>query len=146
VEGIRLSVRYIGKMQVNGLREVNGVRLLAGSADNSYADIDEADLVIASGTFAYMAIARGKPTIMLNQDTPSRDLVNNQIATASRYAEYRDYMRYPFDVDDSKDIEDVMQAALETEPAEWKQRFIGKQLRGRDFVPLLEELMTRYRR
>lgn len=78
--------------------------------------IDAHDAVLSYGTFAYMALARGKPTVMYGQDIPPQD--DQHTVTAANWGRYRDYMRYPVDTLDGFG-EDV---------AEWRRLFVGEPL------------------
>jgi len=144
IPNINLTVRHVGDLKINGLWEAQGVRILHGQADNNYGNIDEADLIISNGTLAYMAIARGKPTIMLGQDTCGRDVIGETVVRAKSMGKYADYMRFPFDVDDHADLRRVMYEACNREPIAWKRKFIGDPLDVQRFGELVEELISKF--
>ena len=141
--GIDLTVRHIGNLNINGLWEEPGVTIYHGKADNNYDEIDKADLVIGNGTIAYMAIARGKPTIMINQLTPTRepDIHTLERLESASVEKYASYMRYPFDVDNDDNLYKIVQDACGREPKQWKKRFIGEQFDPAKFVKLVDGLM-----
>lgn len=61
--GFHLTVRYLHDITENGLeREIEGVTWKRGSTSNSLDDIDRADLVVGTQTFAYMAM-QGKANL-----------------------------------------------------------------------------------
>ena len=143
LDGIELSVRHIGKLEDNGLWDAPGVEIHQGRTDNTFDDIDNADLVISNGTMAYMAVARGKPTIMMNQMTPARE---PDIDTLERYEsasveKYEKYMRFPFDVDNDPDLGTIIRDACKREPKQWRNRFIGEQFDPGKFCDLIGELI-----
>ena len=120
---VDLKVRYIGDLESCGIERVNDVEYVKGSKDNSIEDIDEADFVVSFGTFAYLSVARGKPTLFYRQDIPYFDAhSNDDIRYAEHWDFYGDYMRYPIDVLDHSFIE------ANQEQAEWRKLFIGEQI------------------
>ena len=143
IPSIDLTVRHIGGLEYNGLWEAEGVRIYQGKTDNTFHDIDNADLIIANGTLAYMAIARGKPTIMMNQLTQAKEPEINTFKRLEAVSvdKYRDYMRYPFDVDDDDDLGKIMMYACGKEPRRWINRFIGEQFDPGKFIKLIKGLM-----
>jgi hypothetical protein len=142
LDGIELTARCIGTPHKNGLREVDGVNYVKAYPDGSTLEIDWADLVIAEGTYAYLAIARGKPTVMFGQDMHPQDGDTPEMV---RYVEnwdlYRDLMRYPFDFGDGR-LSKTLLGASRTEPVEWKGTFIGETFEPVRFVTLLESLLV----
>ncbi|OGO35673.1 MAG: hypothetical protein A2W35_05375 [Chloroflexi bacterium RBG_16_57_11] len=142
VRGAKITVRYIGDLAANGLWEAPGVSYTQVKPTNDTADIDQADVVISNGTLAYLAIARGRPTIMLNQLSGGRDLVKDKVMQVANLDKYADYMRYPFDVEDAADLSKVIEDAGQHEPQEWKRLFIGQQLQPAKFCSLLGKLIA----
>ncbi len=138
--GYELTVRHIRTLYQNGLNHVDGVEYVMGHADNSTKEIDEADLVIAEGTFAYLAVARGKPTVMFGQDLiPLDGYRDEMIKKVKSWEKYKDIMRYPYDVKDGA-LYQVIEAACNSEPVEWKEKLIGTEMDGQEFCLLVEEL------
>ena len=143
MDDIDLTLRHIGSLHHNGLWEDPRVTIYQGKTDQNLDQINKADLVIANGTVAYMAIALGKPTIMLNQMTPARepDIHTLERMESASVDKYEKYMRYPFDVENDSDLKKVMQDACTREPKQWRKRFIGEQFDPGKFVELLERLI-----
>ena len=133
-----LSVRYRHALIINGLHKEEGVRYYS---TGWFDDLDEYDMVVANGTIAYAAVAKGIPTVMVQQATCARnpgDAVHNRVVAKS-LDKYWDYLKYPYS---SEDLEEGMRMAAEEEPVEWKERFIGKQMDGdwfREYIQSLSE-------
>lgn len=138
--GVELTVRHIGDPAVNGLPLVDGVRYVEGGYDNSVAEIDQADLVVSAGTFASLAVARGKPMVQFGQHLNAGGESADHTVLKHRDA-YADYIRYPFDVEDGPMVE-VAAAALQGSPAadRWRALFVGEPLRPAVFGRTVEEL------
>jgi len=143
LDDVELTVRHIGTLEANGLWDVPGIEIHQGRTDNTYADIDNADLVISNGTMAYMAVARGKPTIMMNQMTPSRepDIKTYERMESVSIEKYEKYMRFPFDVDNNDKLGRIIKDACNREPKQWRKRFIGEQFDPVEFCNLMSELV-----
>jgi hypothetical protein len=143
IKMIDLTVRHIGNLQNNGLWEDERATIYQGKTDQNLDLIKQADLVIANGTMAYMAIALGIPTIMLNQLTPARepDIHTLERMESVSIEKYEKYMRYPFDVENDSTLQKVIDDACQKEPKQWRKRFIGEQFDPVYFVKLLEGLI-----
>jgi hypothetical protein len=142
IDDIDLTVRHIGRLEINGLWQEPGVRIYNGSTDQNIDEILNSDLVISNGTMAYSAIALGIPTIMMNQMTPARepDIHTLERLDSTSTEKYEKYMRYPFDVDNSDNLKKIMQEACRREPKQWRKRFIGDQFDPANFCNLIEGL------
>jgi hypothetical protein len=140
---VELTVRHIGDLAANGLWEAPGVTYERGATDNTYAAIDSADAVVAIGTFAALAIARGVPTVMFAQDvTPWNQAEDDgPVDLAENWDAYRDYVRYPHDVADGP-IGEVLAAAAASDEGirEWRDLFLGPEFDPATFAQLVEEL------
>lgn len=133
-KNIDLKVRYVGDLAACGIERAGSVEYTQGKADNSIADIDAADYVVSFGTFAYLAVARGKPTIMYRQDIPYFDgHAEDDVREAESWELYEEFMRYPVDA-----LEEDAFALANIDPVEWKERFIGEQMT----VERLEEALA----
>ncbi len=140
-----VTVRYIGSLEQNGLREADGVRYVVGDMNLDHSDIDAADAVVAGeGTFPSMAIARGVPTVMCAQVKPVMYGLPGEKPTKLRHPErYADYIRYPLDVEDGPLDELLNTAARGEEPiAAWKRRFVGRPFSPGAFSRLVERVAT----
>lgn len=135
-----LTVRCIGTPQANGLPDIDPVVYVQGDYDNSVAEIDEADLVVGCDTFASLAVARGKPVVQFGQDINSRGEQGDR-PQVKHWADYKDYMRYPFDITDGP-MSDVAAAAAVGSPEadEWRQLFVGEPLKPQAFGRIVEQL------
>lgn len=135
----RIKVRHVNPLDVIGLWKEPNVEFIFGQPDGSYIDIDKADLVIAEGTFLYLAAARGKPVIGLNQHIPigpSYEIFNFKL---NHWDEYEPYFAYPIDFSDGP-LKELIELAIEEEQIEWKRLFIGKEMKDEDLVKILTEI------
>lgn len=117
-----ISVRLLGTAEQNGIWVEPEVEYHQAALDNTTADMDRADLVVSYGTFAYLAIARGLPTVMYGQDYPLVDGNSVEEAIAARHwQDYADLMRYPV-----QRVADL--PGSERAVADWRDLFIGAQI------------------
>jgi hypothetical protein len=146
--GTKLTVRYLRGLVQNGLEKVEGVSYVQGRADQSTAEIDQADLVVGHQTFAYLAAARGKPTLMMAEDIPPRS--GNRLELyryVASWEKYGDYLAYPLDILATDGSVAATAALIERacagDPAaaEWRARFIGQPFDGPAFVRTLESYL-----
>jgi len=137
---VQVIVRMIGTLEGNGLWYNSKVVVKNGKPDGSYDEIDVADLVIAEGMYMYLAVARGKPVIAMNQYVPMRSNVN-EIMPAN-WERYNHLQAYPIDYDDGGGIiENIDRAISENEAVNvWKSRFIGAQLEAKALSETLEKI------
>ena len=144
VPGIELTVRHLHGLEQNGLPREPGVEYVQGQPDNTYADIDRADVVVACETYAYIAIARGAPTVMFGQGVhPSNGEHPGERIYAKTWDAWRDYLRYPWDMHDGSAGDLLAAAAAGDEPIrDWKARFIGEPLDAARFSATLEEALA----
>ena len=139
---IELTVRHIMDVERNGLYHVDGVDFVQAQPDNGTAQIDEADAVVGGGTFAYLAVARGVPTVMYDQSEPPEN--HNRDGSVWRpqsWDRYADYVRYPYDISDGP-IGELLDAAGASDDAirDWRERFIGRQFDPSAFALLFSDL------
>jgi hypothetical protein len=125
---IDLTVRYIHSLPNSGLSQMKGVRYVRGDQDTSFKMIDEADVVIAHQTYAYLAIARGVPTVMFGEDTPPHDFKGEDVRYSPSWEKYKDLLMYPFDLLATGDAMKLIEhaCAYDREIADWRDRLIGK--------------------
>ena len=148
MDKINLMVRHIQPLQYNGLWEDTRVKFKQASLNGSTEDMDRAEVVIGAFTYAHMAVALGHPLIMLGEgirphNTPRKD---GKLIYAMNWEKYRDYMRYPFEIEScatSADLMDLILAATWKNDAvdDWKRRFIGKPFDAQRFVKTLESYL-----
>lgn len=127
ITDIQVTVRYMGDLRTQGLRRFKCFDWIEGQPDGSTAEIDNADLVIAEGTFMYLAVARGKPTIGINQHLPIRANKHADIFTPHNWEKYGPDLAYPINYGDA-DILNLIDKAVSGEQTFWRQQHIGKQL------------------
>jgi hypothetical protein len=139
---VELTVRHIMSAEQNGLYPVGGVTFVEAQPDNGTAQIDEADAVVAVGTFASLAIARGVPTIMFDQSEPlENDNPDGTTWVPAHWERYGDYVRYPYDFTDGPLGQLLSDAcASDARIAEWRERHIGEQFDPSAFATLVREL------
>lgn len=145
MDDISLTVRHIQSLETNGLWKDERVRFINGMFDGSTKDMERNDVIIGAFTYAHMAVALGHPLIMAGEgirphNTPRE---NGQLIYARNWEKYRDYMRYPHNVEDCKrpdDLRRLLVSALDGGKTveDWKGRFIGEPFDGRRFVKTLE--------
>jgi hypothetical protein len=139
----RLTVRYIGTLEQNGLWETDGARFVNGKLLAQTQQIDTADAVVAaSGTFPTLAMARGVPTVMYRQGDVALGLPDEKPSKLRRPERYWDYARYPIDYADGP-LDELIHAAARSDDtiAAWRRRFVGEALDGRAFVERVERLV-----
>ena len=126
--GSELHVRYFGEMEPNGLSDREGVHFYPiTDLTVDWKQIDEMDLVVSCGTFAYLSVARGKPVIFMNQRAPG---VNDEgTKEVNTWDSYGDYLRYPVDMQDWPLpilISKVCEGGSWLE--RWRNLFVGEQI------------------
>ena len=130
----KVTCRYIGELEHQGIEYTDKWIWVKGGPDGSYSDIDRADVVIAEGTFMYLSVARGKPTIGINQHLPMRS--NARELDAERphnWHKYGDDIAYPINYSEGN-LKRLIDWATKEEQTEWRRRFIGKSLEPRQFT------------
>lgn len=143
LKGVHIIVRYLRDLSKNGLWVEKGVRYIQGKPDGSTREIDFADLTVAHQTPAYLAIARGKPTIMCGDRLiPHSGNTPDCFRTVASWEKYQDYLEYPWDVEDG-DLEGMIEKARRDDIPirSWKKRFIGEPFNPDKFVRIIKEQM-----
>jgi len=135
----QITIRHLNPPSSIGLHYTSKAQFIYGKPDGSYQDIDNADLVIAEGTYMYLAVARGKPTIGMIQHMPIRPNNFNENFKLKNWDKYGDYMAYPIDFDDGN-LEDLINKASREEQVEWKRLFIGNKMNSKNLSDLLISL------
>jgi hypothetical protein len=138
---ISLTVRHLQPLQRSGLEVVPGVRYIWGTPNQAVDDIDAADVVISRHTFAYLAVARGKPTLMMAEwETPRSGSSDATLRNVGSWPKYRDLMMFPLDVLAGDDTGALLRkaAASDAEIEGWRSKFIGSPFDPRLFVKTLE--------
>lgn len=140
-----LSVRYIGTPEECGLDAVNddGVEMHRGKKNNSTADMESADVVVAHQTFAYIAVALGIPTVMMGEDIPPRSGNTEEgFRYVDHWGDYKDDLMFPLDILAGDPADVIGRACAGCAAVEsWKERFIGRSFDGAAFVEKLESYL-----
>ena len=142
-----LTICHVGSTRDNNIRaypEINYVQ-----SDMSVASavklIDEHDLVVSyCGTFASLAIARGKPTVMFGQDIRPFDGYSDEtLRRVESWESYRDLTRYPYDISNKKTkaARFLLEFASKIEAKDWRSRFIGRQIDEKCLIGALNKVM-----
>ncbi len=126
--GYELTVSVVGPPHRSGLWPHPRAALVANQTmgfTNSYQLVMNADVVVAAGTMAALAVACGKPAVMFAQDNFTT-YANNDYAHPENPELYEDLIRYPLDASDG-DLGDLILRACVGDPAaaEWRNRFVG---------------------
>ncbi len=91
-----LSVRLIGSLEQNGIWEEPGVRYIYGQMDGT---VDEADVTVATSTYALNSLCKGIPVVMHNQEREWRvELEGSESQWVPEWLRHERFTRYPFDL------------------------------------------------
>ena len=141
--GAQLTVRHIKKLEMSGLHHVAGVEYVMGMPNLAIKEIDAADLVIGHQTFGYLAVARGKPVLMMGEDIPPHSIgLDHSTLYVKSWEKYADIMMYPLDAL-SEDIGTMVDKARHRSAAvtTWRKQFIGEQFIPEYFVERLKSYL-----
>lgn len=106
-----------------------------------FDDIDRADVVVADGTLAHLALARGVPTVMLGGGL-CPDLGHTAPVFPASWASYAPLMAYPFTTESGPLGEAVRAAAADPGAVgEYRRRFVGGPFDADLVVRLIEEVV-----
>jgi hypothetical protein len=142
--GGNLTVRYVGNLEDNGLRELKSVSYQKASYDTMLSSIDKADLVISCNTFAHIAVARGAPTIMYKEEGAFSDGDTEEAMTAcNSWNAYRYYWEYPLSFAKDRNIKTLAELAIRSDIdiEVWKDNFISTQFNPYSFPRLLMRVL-----
>jgi hypothetical protein len=137
--GCKVIIRHIHDLNLQGLRPYPRFHFVRGQPDGSTQEIDEADVVIAEGTFMYGAVARGKPTIGINQHLPCRPNKDSNEHIPHKWDQYGPDIAYPINFG-TKPLMDLIDDAMSGEQTEWRRRFIGNDLDAVKFCKEMEKV------
>lgn len=146
-DDIELTVRYIGSLYESGLKQVQhpNITYTMGSMDQSYDQIDSADVVIGHQTIAYIAVARGVPTVMMAERTLPTHIQRRggEVQFAQHWNEYVDLLAYPYDLLETDDPLGLLNRAVKSDAdiADWRRRLIGTQFRKDRFLNHLQKYL-----
>jgi len=141
--GYELTVTSVGPLWKNGVWAHPGVAFVDNpnmEFQQSFALVQQADVVVGAGSVAAAAIASGKPTVMLGQ-TNLADYVNGSYCWPNNTDLYADLLRYPLDVEYGE-LDELIVAACDGDDgaAEWRDRFVGDD-GTLEAIRLLEQLV-----
>ena len=141
-----ITLRFGGSLLDNGLREFWQAPIIFEKSiyhiDHSLESINKADIVISFGTFGYLSVAEGKPTVFYGQNM----IPHNISRTVKNFDKYKKYRRFPFDTDLCADLPFknlIKMAYMEQhkEVEDWKSRFIGTQFDSKKFISIIESFL-----
>jgi len=140
---IDLTVRYVNDLVSSGLEQSRDgrVKYVRGGLDLSYAEIDQADVAVGHQTFAWMAVARGVPCVMMDEEMPTHTSPRKGApAFAQHWNDYVDLLRYPLDILHTDDPMALMERAAGSDGdiMDWKQRMIGEAFDPAKFVEIIK--------
>jgi len=138
---ISLKVRYLHSLESNGLNEVDHVEFIPGNPDQTYSDIDSAELVVAHQTFHWMSVARGKPTLaMAEWEEPRCGNHPDNFRRVSNWSKYRDLMIYPLDILAEDDTLGLIRRASQSDElvSTWRSQLVGEAFSPDKFVDCVE--------
>jgi hypothetical protein len=144
---IKLKVRYLRGLERNGIWQQNNIEYIEGQPDQTYSQIDEADLVVSHQTFAHIAIARGVPTVMMGESVPPRIGCeeHRDFKYVKNWAQYKDLLMYPLDIldPDEEDTLALFDRAIRSDEqiAAWKARLIGQPFDPHHFARTVEKYL-----
>jgi hypothetical protein len=141
--GVSLTVRHVRDLGANGLVKVDGVTYIDAQPNGATTEIDQADLVVGHQTFAYLAVARGKPVLMMGEDIPPRSgNAEDNFRWVASWEKYADLLMFPLDILAGDTAEMIERATRSDEEIrEWRDRFIGQPFDGPAFVEKLEKYL-----
>jgi hypothetical protein len=142
---IELTIRFLRGLEKNGLWPVDGVNYIEGQPDQSFEQIDAADVVVSHQTFAHIAVARGVPTVMMGEDVPPR-IGCEEYGTfqyVRNFDRYKHLLMYPLDILAEENTPALLERAVrsDAEIADWRARLIGQPFDPCDFVPLVKKYL-----
>lgn len=144
-DDILLTVRHIYELERSGLEYVQhpNVQYEDGQLEPDYSSIDRADVVVSHQTFAWLAVARGVPTVMMAEDMVSHLVPMNQPPIfAKNWRKYQHLIAFPYDILAVQKYRtlDLLRRAVKSddEIQDWKRRMIGAPFDPDAFVNALE--------
>lgn len=141
---VQLKVRYFHALQHNGLDPEPAPGVEYEQAELKISDsigaIEQADVVIAHQTFAWLAVALGKPTLMMNEHLPPHNIRR----PVRSWPKYQKILQYPLDLLHCKNPREEMAEACRSDERIrlWRERFIGQPFDGGRFVETLERYLN----
>jgi len=131
--GCKVIIRYVGDLDTQGLHPYHRFEWIEARADGKTKEIDAADVVIAEGTMMYLSVARGKPTIGINQHLPCRANKSSEKYTPHNWDKYGPDLAYPINYGDAQ-LQDLIDRAMTEEQTAWRKQHIGETLDRKAFA------------
>ena len=129
-KGVKLVVRYLQTLEKCGLPpDVKGVRYVTGMPNGDTVDMDRADLVISHQTYAWLAVAKGKPTLMMAEYVkPHSGNTEEGLRFVQHWHLYQKELMYPYDVLSGVPMDALVERASQTDLdiLAWKARFMER--------------------
>jgi hypothetical protein len=141
---IQLVVRYLHRLEWNGLWRVPGVKYIKGRPDQSTREIDQADVVVAHQNMGYLAVARGKPLLMMAENlVPISGSSERNVKTVASWDKYKHELMFPHDILAGDDTMKLIRAACrpDVKVEHWKKKFIGKPFDPEKFITILRRYL-----
>ena len=141
---VDLTVRFLHELEWNGLWDESGVEFVKGEANQSVEDIERADVVVSHQNMAYMAVARGKPTLMMAEHlTPISGNTNSSVREVKSWDLYKDELMFPLDILEHENTYALLQRACrdDSEIRDWREQYIGDPFDHAKFVSILESYL-----
>jgi len=140
---IDLTVRYVNDLVASGLEQVNDgrVKYVRGGLDLTYGEIDNADVVVGHQTYAWLAVARGVPTVMMDEEMPTHTSPRKGPSSFARnWKKYKDLIMYPLDILHTDDPMALMERAAGSDSSimDWKKRMIGEAFDPAKFIEVIK--------
>jgi len=136
----KITIRYGRSFSASGMYDPQIPNVVFEEADlkikDAMASINRHSVVISAGTLAYLAVARGKPTIFYNQrDQPPRE----DGMTVKNYKRYKwiDYPIQLFDMSNNMISNFVVKQNPDVE--RWKKANIGSTFSASRFLSIIRE-------
>lgn len=136
-----IVVYYNGDVQRNGLTVKRDVMYIPSrlTTEAAVEMIHMADVVVAHDTFASLAIAHGKPTVMFDDY-----FHDHRAGPPSKYfAHYQKYTVYPYNMISPESAMGILDASTRpTDPFfQWRELFIGWNFSPSVFIRTIEEYL-----
>jgi len=146
-DDIVLTVRFIRNLHESGLEKVEhpNIKYTVGYMNQAYDQIDNADVVIGHQTIAWLAVARGTPTLMMAERKLKTHIEPRRggVSYARNWNKYVDKIAYPLDILDCDDTLGLLNKAIKNNCAvsDWKRRMIGNPFRKDRFLEAIHKYL-----
>lgn len=138
-----VTVRYAYDLTTSGFTEfahesgITFTRAEALSVSDSLKAIEQADIIISCGTFGYLSLAIGKPTILYGNRTPA-----SRAGKVKHYASYKHLIDFPKPFE-SLTFDDVANVGLQPDPEveQWKSLMLGQPFNAEKFISVVREFV-----